>query len=409
MPALVARANTFSALRHRNFRLFIAGQAVSLSGTWMQRVAEAWLVYQLTKSPLALGIVGFATRLPVIFLSLVAGVLADRLDKRRILIVTQTVAMCQAFVLAALTFTGVVRFWHVAVLGTLLGVSESFDVPTRQSFYKDLVGGKDLMNAIALNSTIFNLARLTGPAVAGVLIASTGVGGCFLVNALSYLAVIIAYLSMRLRAQDPRVSEEGHWNDLKEGLRYVRANPVISHAIALIGVASLFAMSYSTLLPVFATEILKGGAGTYTGLMAAAGGGALVAALTVASLGNFQRKGLLAALGAICFPLAVIALSFARVPAAAYAVCVTLGTTMILLTASLNTLVQTAITDRLRGRVMSLYVLVFFGCWPLGNLLAGRLAESLGVIATLRLGAGVSLAVSAALLLKTPELPRFKS
>jgi MFS family permease len=406
---MVARAGTFSALKHRNFRLFLAGQAVSLSGTWMQRVAESWLVYELTKSPLALGIIGFATRLPVIFLSLFAGVLADRLDKRKILIVTQTVAMCQAFVLAALTFTGVVRFWHVAVLGTLLGVSESFDTPARQSFYKEMVGAKDLMNAIALNSTTFNLARMVGPAIAGVLIASIGVGGCFLFNALSFLAVIVAYLSMRLRPQDPRISDEGHWSELKEGLRYVRSNPIVSRCIALIGVASLFAMSYSTLLPVFATSILKGGARTYTALMAAAGAGALTAALVVASLGDYRRKGLLASLGAICFPLAVIGLSFAHAPAAAFAVSVVLGMTMILLTASLNTLVQTAIPDRLRGRVMSLYILVFFGAFPFGNLLAGRLAESLGVLTTLRLGAGVSLAVSSAILLRTPELPRFRA
>lgn len=407
--SLVARAGTFSALKHRNFRLFLGGQAVSLSGTWMQRVAESWLVYELTKSPLALGIIGFATRLPVIFLSLFAGVLADRLDKRKILIVTQTVAMCQAFVLAALTFAGVVRFWHVAVLGTLLGVAESFDTPARQSFYKEMVGSKDLMNAIALNSTTFNLARLVGPAAAGVLISTVGVGGCFLLNALSFLAVILAYLSMRVRPQDPRVSEEGHWNELKEGLRYVRGNRTVSRAIALIGVASLFAMSYATLLPVFATTILKGGARTYTSLMAAAGAGALTAALVVASLGNYRRKGLLASLGAICFPLAVAALSFAHAPAAAIGVCVVLGVTMILLTASLNTLVQTAIPDRLRGRVMSLYILVFFGAFPLGNLLAGRLAESLGILTAFRLMAAVSLAVSAVILLRTPELPRFRA
>jgi MFS family permease len=400
---------TFSALRHRNYRLFLTGQVVSLSGTWMQRVAQAWLVYELTKSAFALGVVGFATRVPVLFLSLFAGVLADRIDKRNILIVTQTVAMVQAFVLAILTLTGAVRFWHVAILGALLGATQSFDAPTRHSFFREMVGKKDLMNAIALNSTAFNMARLVGPAVAGVLIYAIGVGGCFLVNAVSFLAVIAAYAVMRLGPREREVSRKSHWDELKEGLGYIRGHLVVKRAVTLIGLASLFTFSYATLFPVFASKVLQGDAGTYAGLMTSAGAGALVSALVVASLGNFERKGLLTSAGVVSFPLAIVALSFARTPFTATAVSFVLGFAMILLTASMNTLVQTAISDRLRGRVMSFYVLVFLGPLPFGNLLAGHFAETLGVITTLRLGAGVSLAASSIVLARTPEFTRFRA
>ncbi|MFH1312764.1 MAG: MFS transporter [Candidatus Eisenbacteria bacterium] len=400
---------TFSALSHRNYRLFLTGQVISLSGTWMQTVAQAWLVYELTKSAFALGVVGFATRVPIIFLSLFAGVLADRINKRNILLVTQTVAMIQAFVLAILTLTGVVRFWHVAVLGTLLGATQSFDAPTRHSFFKEMVGRKDLMNAIALNSTAFNMARLIGPAIAGVLIYAIGVGGCFLVNAFSFLAVIGAYLLMRLERTPRDVPKASHWDELKEGLQYVKSHVVIRRAVSLIGLASLFTFSYGTLFPVFASQVLQGDAGTYAGLMTAAGAGALVSALVVASLGNFDRKGLLTSAGVVLFPLTIIALTFTGAPLTAMVMCFVLGLAMILLTASMNTLVQSAITDRLRGRVMSFYVLVFLGPLPFGNLLAGHLAETLGVITTLRLGAGISLVVSSILLIRTPEFIKFRA
>jgi MFS family permease len=409
LPALLTGAETFRALRHRNYRLFLSGQVISLSGTWMQRVAQAWLVYELTRSAFALGVVGFATRVPVIFFSLFAGVLADRTDKRRILITSQAVAMTQAVVLAALTIGGVVRFWHVAVLGSLLGTTQAFDAPTRHSFFKEMVGEKDLMNAIALNSTAFNLARLAGPAVAGILIYVIGVGGCFVINAVSYLAVIVAYMLMRFDSRDIPVPRGTPWEELKEGLTYVTGNIVVKRAVTLIGLASLFTFSYGTLLPVFASDVLSGDARIFAGLMASVGAGALVSALLVASLGNFHRKGMLTSLGVIAFPMSLLALSLTQTLAMAIATCFLLGVAMIVLTASMNTLVQSAITDRLRGRVMSLYVLVFLGPLPFGNLLAGRLAETLGVIATLRLGAGISLVASAILLLVTPQFTRFRT
>lgn len=403
------RWKTFTALRHRNYRLFFFGQVTSLSGTWMQWVAQGWLVYELTRSAFALGVVGFATRLPVIFLSLIAGVLADRVEKRRILIVTQVVSMVLAFILAGLTLSGRVEFWHVVVLGALAGATHSFDAPTRQSFYKELVGEEDLMNAIALNSTIFNAARLVGPALAGVLIKYIGTGGCFLINGITYLAVIAAYLQMRLPPMEEVPDRSSHWEDLKEGLRYIRHHPVVRTGVTIIAFASLFTFSYGTLLPVFADVVLKGGSGTYAGLMASVGAGALVSALGVASLGNVQRKGVLASTGVVLFPTVLILISFARSFAVASALCFLLGVVMILLTASMNTLVQTAIPDRLRGRIMSFYVLVFLGSMPFGNLMSGRIAEWLGVVSALRIGALASLAVALTLLLRTRDFTRYRA
>ena len=405
----LARFRTFSALRHRNYRLFFFGQVTSLSGTWMQWVAQGWLVYELTRSAFALGVVGFATRLPVIFLALIAGVVADRVEKRRILLVTQAVSMVLAFVLAALTLSGRVEFWHVVFLGALAGATHSFDAPTRQSFYKELVGEKDLMNAIALNSTIFNAARLVGPALAGILIKYIGTGGCFLINGITYLAVIAAYLMMRLPPAERAEDRRSHWEELKEGLGYVHRHAVVRTGITIIAFASFLTFSYGTLLPVFADIVLRGGAGTYATLMACVGAGALVSALIVASLGNVERKGILASTGVILFPTVLILLSFARGVLIAAVLCFMLGIVMILMTASMNTLVQTAIPDRLRGRIMSLYVLVFLGSMPLGNLLSGRVAEWLGVVSAIRLGAAASLLAALVLLARTRDFVRYRA
>jgi MFS family permease len=408
-PGFFERWRTFSALRHRNYRLFFFGQVTSLSGTWMQWVAQGWLVYEITRSAFALGVVGFATRLPVIFFSLTAGVLADRVEKRRILIVTQSISMVLAFVLAGLTLSGRVGFWHVVVLGALAGATHSFDAPTRQSFYKELVGEKDLMNAIALNSTIFNAARLSGPALAGLFIKYIGAGGCFLINGITYLAVIAAYLMMRLPPAEKVQGRSSHWEELREGLSYVWNHSVVRTGVTIIAFASLLTFSYGTLLPVFADVVLKGGAGTYATLMACVGAGALVSALTVATYGNVKRKGYLASAGALLFPSVLMLVSFARSVAVAGFFCFLLGMAMILMTASMNTLVQTAIPDRLRGRIMSLYVLVFLGSMPLGNLMSGRIAEWRGVLLALRLGAAASLAVSLILLLRTRDFVRYRA
>jgi predicted MFS family arabinose efflux permease len=317
--------------------------------------------------------------------------------------------MLQAAVLAVLVLTEAIEFWHVAVLGALLGTTQAFDAPTRHSFFKDMVGSDDLMNAIALNSTAFNTARLVGPALAGVLIYTVGIAGCFVVNALSYLAVIAAYFLMRFERQTKEPGDRTHWDELKEGLRYVRNHETVRTAVYLIGVASFFTFSYATLLPVFASRVLEGDAGVYAGLMTAAGAGALIGGLVVASMGDYPRKGALVAGGVAAFPAVLISLSFTQTHTIALVLCFILGIAMILLTASMNTLVQTAIADRFRGRVMSLYVLVFLGPLPFGNLLAGKLAETLGVVITLRLGALISLVISLFLLYRTPRFVRFKA
>lgn len=398
----------FGALKYRNYRLFLAGQIISLSGTWMQRVAQGWLVYELTNSAFALGIVGFATRLPVIFLSLFAGVLADRINKRNILIVSQTVAMFQALLLAWLTLSGRVQYWHVVILGTLLGATQSFDAPTRHSFFKDMVGEKDLMSAIALNSSAFNTARLVGPAIAGILIYTLGIGACFLINAISFIAVIAAYVAMRLETTTNRTGKSS-WEDLTEGLRYVKGHPIVQTAVTLIALASILTFSYATLLPVFANRVLGGEAEVYASMMTAVGAGAMISALVLASLGNVSRKGLLASSGVLAFPLSLLMLSFARTSTAAYVLCFVTGCATILLTATMNSLVQTAIEDRYRGRVMSLYVLVFLGPLPFGNLIAGKLADTIGVIATLRLGTSISLAIAILILSLSPYFVRFRT
>lgn len=399
---------SFGALRHRNYRLFFAGHLISLSGTWMQRVAQAWLVYEITKSSLALGVVSFAGGLPTVFLSLFAGALADRFEKRRILIVCQTVAMIQAFVLAALTLMNKVTYFHLVLLGALLGVANSFDTPTRQSFIKETVGGEDLMSAIALNSSAFNTARLIGPAVAGILIYSIGIGACFLINAFSFLAVITSYMLIRLPTRKER-SKDNAFESIKQGLQYVRNHDIVTTAMALIAIASVCTFSYPTLLPVFTDKVLLGGAGVYAALMTSIGAGALLTATLIALLGNIRQKGRVATSGAILFPLALWLLSFMKSPTGAYVCCLIAGSTMITLTATMNTLVQSAIDDNYRGRVMSLYVLLFLGPMPFGNLIAGRLAESLGVLNTIRLGATISIVSSLVVLNRNCDFIRFES
>ncbi len=400
--------SSFGAFRHRNYRFFFAGHLTSLSGTWMQRVAQAWLVYQLTGSSLALGVVSFAGGLPTVLFSLFAGALADRFEKRRILVICQTVAMIQAFVLATLTLMEKVTYWHLVVLGALLGVADSFDTPTRQSFIKEMVGEKDLMSAIALNSSAFNTARLIGPALAGILIYKVGIGICFLINAFSFLAVIAAYLLIKLPPRFDK-AESNAFESIKEGLQYVRSHKIVTTAMSLIAIASICTFSYPTLLPVFTDKVLSGKAGVYAALMTSIGAGALVTAILIAMIGNIRKKGQVATRGTILFPLALWLLSFMKSPTGAYVCCFIAGSTMISLTAVMNTLVQSAIDDNYRGRVMSLYVLLFLGPLPFGSLIAGRLAESIGVVNTIRLGATVSIVSSLLVLNRNREFIRFES
>ena len=381
--------NTFSALRHRNYQLFFWGQLVSLIGTWMQTVAQNWLVYELTKSALALGFINFLSAIPITFLTLPAGAIADRHSKRHILIGTQTASMLLAFVLAALVFFHAVQIWHIAVLSLLLGITNAFDIPTRQSFVVDMASKDDLMNAIALNSSMFNGARVFGPALAGVLIASIGTAGCFFLNGISFLAVIAAYIAMRLPAAAPINPSRSIWHATGEALRYVANDRIICAVMALVSITSLFGWSYSVLMPIFAGDVLNIGAKGYGYLLAANGVGAFLGAIALASLGNHPhwRRLIFGGLSGFCATLAVFALS--RNPWLSAAALAGVGGFMIIFFATANTSVQLRTPDELRGRVMGIYALAFLGLNPFGSMLAGSLAHATSVSIATVLGAVV--------------------
>ena len=398
--------NTFAAFRHPNYRLYFSGQIVSLVGTWMQIVAQGWLVYQLTDSPLYLGLVSFAASVPVFVLSLGAGAIIDRLPRRRVLVATQTSAMLLAFVLAFLTFSGLVQPWHILVLSFLLGVVNAFDGTARQTFVKDLVGKEDLMNAIALNSATFNTSRLIGPALAGLALATVGAGWCFLLNGLSFLAVIVALLRMKLPAFVPPARRGPLVAEIGEGLRYIRHDPIVLPVIGLVVVSSVFGFSYNALLPAYARDVLQVGAQGLGLLSTAVGLGALAGALWVASSGRSQHKGWLLTFGSLLFPVMLCLLAFTDTFAVALLVLVGAGLGFMVQNATANTLVQTTVPDDLRGRVMSVYMLAFFGMSPIGSLQGGAVAERWGVAAGIGLGASIALGFALWLMWRVPALKR---
>ena len=383
------RAAPFRALGHRNFRLYLAGQGVSIIGTWTQQVAMAWLVYQLTGSPLWLGVVGFAGQIPALFLTPLAGSLIDRCDRHRILLITQGAALAQAAALAALTLTGAVAAWHVVALSLLLGALNAFDIPTRQSFLSELVGKGDLANAIALNSSVFNGARLVGPALAGLLLALTGPGGCFLANALSYVAVLAALCAMRLPRRRCAATPGRLLGGVYEGLAYAWRSAPIRSLLVLIGLFNMAGMAETTLLPVVATQALAGGSTTLALLSGAAGLGAFAAAVLLAARRSVRglERWVLAAAGV--FGLAMIAFSFAATLWAAALLLSVTGFTLLRLPAAANTLLQTLVAEDKRGRVVSLYTMMVTGLAPVGGLLAGLLADRVGAALALRLAGGV--------------------
>ncbi|MBI3734765.1 MAG: MFS transporter [Chloroflexi bacterium] len=366
---------TFRALRHRNYRLYWFGQLISLIGTWMQNVAQPWLVYRLTGSPLALGLVSFSQSVPILMLALWGGVIADRVDKRKLIIITQTIAMTLAFVLAALTWSGAVQVWHVMLIAFCLGCSDAFDMPARQVFVAETVGKEDLMNAIALNSTMFNTARIIGPAVAGVLVAALGEAGAFTLNGLSYIAVIAMLFMIKMAPPEASAARGGSLaRNLKEGLNYVRHDKKVLTLLAMVAVPAIFGMPYSTLMPIFARDVLQVGASGQGLLLAATGLGALIGALTLASLGNFPHKGRLVTGGAIVFSIGLILFSFSRSFYLSLLILPFVGAAMITQMSSTQTLLQTTVPDALRGRVMSVYMLMFRGMQPFAGLQGGTMA-----------------------------------
>ncbi|HTY13917.1 MAG TPA: MFS transporter [Candidatus Omnitrophota bacterium] len=376
--------NAFRALAHRNYRLFFIGQGLSLIGTWMQNIALSWLVYRITNSVMLLGVVGFLGQIMIFLFGPFAGAIADRFDRRRIVIATQTLAMLQAFVLAVLVYTDTIAVWQIMVLSLFLGFILSFDAPTRQSFVVEMIDNKkDLSNAIALNSSIFNGARLIGPAVAGVMIASLGEGLCFLINGISYLCVIVSLLMMRIKPRHERPTAKKIFNEIREGFAYAYRFAPIRYIILLLGMISLLGMPYTVLMPVFARDVLHGGPQTLGFLMGAAGIGALGGALYMASRRNVVGLGGLIAFSSSVFSLGLLALAFSRAEWLALLVMAVIGFGMIMHMASSNTLLQTIVEEDKRGRVMSLYTMAFLGMTPFGSLIAGGIADRFGIRAAL--------------------------
>lgn len=377
--------HVFRTLRYRNYRLFFSGQLVSLIGTWMQQVALTWLVYRLTNSPFLLGVVGFVGQMPMFLLGPFAGVLADRANRHRIIILTQTLSMVQATVLAILTLTGNITVAHIIILSIFIGLVNAFDMPTRQSFLLDMIESReDLPNAIALNSSMFNGARLLGPSIAGLVIAAIGEGLCFLLNAVSYVAVIAALLAMKvtqrhLKNRKPRKVLEG----FTEGFHYAFGFSPIRNILLLLALVSMMGMPYAVLMPVYARDILHGGPHTLGFLMGATGVGALAGALSLASRKSVVGLGRWIPLAAGTFGVGLIAFSFSRTLWLSMILLFVVGAGMMVQMASSNTIIQTIADDDKRGRVMSFYTMSFVGMAPLGSLFAGTLADLIGAPVTL--------------------------
>ncbi len=399
---------TFTALKYPNYKLWFWGQMVSMLGTWMQVTAQGFLIYDLTHSPAYLGYVGFASGLPTWIFMLYGGVIADRISKRKVLMITQSAMMILAAVLAALTFFRVVQPWHIISLAFMLGTANAFDAPSRVSFVNELVDKADLTNAIALNSTMFNTATATGPAIAGITYAVAGPAWCFTINALSFIGVLIALRKMKLKEHVVPVSGRSALEDIKEGLKYIARHPVVRVLILLIASMSLFGLSFSTLLPAWSVKILHGDSATNGFLQSARGAGALASALFIASLGRFNYKGKLLTVGSIAFPLLMLLFSFVTIVPLSLAVILATGSALILTMNIANSLVQTLVPDKLRGRVMGVYTLTFFGLFPLGALLMGILAEHFGEAETILICALVTLSVSLMIFFFAPAIKKLE-
>ncbi len=405
-PAGEEGSTTFSAMRHRNFQLYFGGQLISNIGTWMQVIAQGWVVYQIGHSELTLGLVAFAAAVPNLLISPWGGVVVDRVSRRSLLMMTQSGAMLLAFIMAALTFSGVIQEWHVIVLAALLGVVNAFDAPARQAFVSELVGKQDLPNAIALNSIMFNSARVIGPAAAGLALAAVGAAWCFTINGISFLAVLLGLWLMQLPPHQKIQHTTSPWQQLVGGLRYSAGNREISGLILLALVFSVFGISYSTILPAFVEKTLHQGAAAYGWVNAATGLGAVTAAFLLAHRVSRGRRGRFLVLANIAFPLILIAFSFTSLLPLSLLLAYGLGVGFMMQFTTINTLLQTRVHDDFRGRVMGLYSITFFGFAPFGNLLIGFLGQQIGLGIAMTLFAVCSLILSRLVLLKTPEIQK---
>jgi MFS family permease len=399
------RPGLFRALGYRNYRLFASGQIISLIGTWMQTVAESWLVYRLTGSALLLGVVGFANRIPVFLFSTLGGAVADRYNRHRIVVATQIASMLLASLLAFLTLTHLVQVWHLMAIATLLGLVNAFDIPGRQSFVVELVAREDLQNAIALNSSMFNGARIIGPAVAGVLVAAVGEGWCFFANAVSYLAVIAGLLMMRVPQTAPLAPQTSMWAHVAEGFRFVLRSRPILVLLLLLGLVSLMGTPYSVLMPIIADRTFHAGSRGLGLLMGGAGVGAFIGAISLARRVGLKGYGRSIGLGAIGLGLSLIAFSTVRYFWIGVALLLPVGYCMMTQMAASNTLIQSMIPNSLRGRVMAVYSMMFMGMAPIGALLAGAVAGWVGATMTVAIG-GVFCLLAGLIYLN--QLPHFR-
>jgi MFS family permease len=395
------------ALVHRNFRLFIVGQGISVLGSWMQQLATVWLVYRLSKSSVLLGLADFTAMMPAAMLLPLAGVLADRWNRHRTVIATQFLAMLQAFLLMALTMSGLISVWQVLVLGTVLGIINALDCTARQAFMVDMVPRpEDLGNAIAINSSVFNAARLVGPAIAGVVIGLCGEWPCFMLNGLSYLAVLASLLAMDVRPAARATSDIGIIAGLREGLSYIARSMPIRTILLLLGIMSMMSAPLTILMPLLATEVLHGGPYSLGLLTAALGAGALIASLALAARTSVIGLNTVIAAATAAFGLGLAGLSFSHSLGLALLIMLATGFAMVTQMAASNAVLQTIVDEEMRGRVMSFYTLAFFGMGPLGSLSAGALARTVGIRATYLMFGGVTLIAAAGFTALLPLLRR---
>ena len=398
------RSNTLRALRHRNFQLFFAGQLISLIGTWMQSVAQSWLVYRLTGSAVLLGLVSFAGQIPIFILSPIAGYAADRLNRYRVVIATQATSMVLALALAALTLMNRIQIWELFVLAVLLGVVNAFDIPARQSFLVEMVGRGDLMNAIALNSSMFNGARIIGPAIAGILVAKIGEGWCFFANGISYVAVIWGLLVMKVKPFRPAPASMSALETIREGFQYVNRTFPIRAIIILIAVVSFAGMPYTVLMPIFADRVLHAGPQGLGLLMGATGVGALFGALLLASRTELKGFTLWIPAAAAVFAISLAGFAASNGMWLSCSMLFLAGFAVMLQVGASNTLIQSMVPDDLRGRAMSVYSMMYIGIGPFGAMAAGFAAGAFGARITILAGAVVCLLASALFALRLPAI-----
>jgi MFS family permease len=380
---------TFSAFKHYNYRLWFGGQVVSLVGTWMQSTAQGYLIYQLTGSTTYLGLVGFVGGAPSLLFTLFGGVIADRLSRRKLMVITQTSMLILAFILAALTFSNLVQPWHIIVLAFLLGVANAFDAPARTSFILELVSREDMTNAIALNSTMFNIGTVVGPSAAGLTYAAFGPGWCFTLNGISFIAVIGALLLMRIKLEPKPVHRTRALAELSEGIRYVLKNRMIISLIIFVGITSIFGIGMMNLIPAWAKDVLHGDVTTNGWLVSARGFGSLASALMLAYWGSRKARGKLWMAGALVMPVMLFIFAFIRWLPLSLVTLVAVGWGFMMITNNSQAIVQSLVSDNLRGRVMGVYTLVFFGSMPIGSILAGVVAEKIGEPLTVMLAGGM--------------------